>query len=571
MSSLPENIDGLSVVGDKGAGYLARGLQESLLGSSSNPEAYDLLRWVSEYRVINGQKVNLPPSQKGMYEDLWPEVVVMKGTQIFISEFLINLALWAIDTKYADRGNVLYMMPTQLLMDDFSQSRVDKAIEESTYLDGRFKKAAAKNQANRARLKRLGGSSMHMRGSDSLKQAISVDADIVIDDEVDWFTEETVEWTKERLGSSKQPLFRAVSKPTYPSQGIDLMYSESDKREWHIKCEHCNRWQFLDWDKNIVFQYNHTLQAVTDVRMLCNKCREPINRLSETGEWIAAHPGRRVHGYHVSRLLSPFVNLVDMAEDSLRISDIPKLQRFYNSGLGLAYAPKGGRLDSSELEYDSDLTLHPAYDLGFGGVDVGLKLHAAVIERGRDRWEVRQAEEFDTFQELDVWFSRNNIKSCIIDARGDPRATTEWAEKYPGRVYRWSHVESTNDVRYTEDTAEVKLNRTSLLDNLYTSCREKRVVFPNSIRNIPSFLTHLRALVRELIKDPRLNKLVPRYVGAAPDHYAFALAYAILAAGEDAASPPPRAIDKGAVVFAGREASASWTGMGRSRGWRGIG
>ncbi|KKN06473.1 hypothetical protein LCGC14_1076900 [marine sediment metagenome] len=568
---MPEKIEGLSVVGDKGANYLARGLQESLLGDAGS-ETFDLLKWVKEYRLINGREVILPPSQKGMYEDLSPEVVVMKGTQIFISEFLVNLSLWAIDTKYADRGNVLYMMPTQLLMDDFSQSRVDKAIEESTYLSKRFARSMARNQANRSRLKRLGGSSLHMRGSDSLKQAISVDADIVIDDEVDWFSEETVEWTRERLGSSKQPLFRAVSKPTYPSQGIDLMYSESDKREWHIKCEHCNRWQFLDWDKNIVFQYDNTVQIVTDVRVLCSndKCRQPIDRLSD-GEWIAAHPGRRVHGYHISRLLSPLANLVDMAEDSLRVSDIPKLQRFYNSGLGLAYAPKGGRLDSAELKYDSDITLHPA-DQGFGGVDVGLKLNAVVIEKDRDRWEVRQAEEFDTFEELGYWFSRNNIRSCIIDARGDPRATTEWAERHPGRVYRWSHVENTNDVRYTEDTAEVKLNRTSLLDNMYTSCREGRVVFPTAIRSVESFLTHLRALVRELIKDPRLNKLIPRYVGTAPDHYAFALAYAVLAAGECTASPPPRPIGKEALVFAGREASASWTGsMGSSRGWRGIG
>ena len=565
-----KKIEALEVVGAKGADYLTRGLRESLIGTKQS-DPIDLLEWTRKNRLINGHEVNLPLSQYGIYEDLSPDVVVLKGTQVFISEYLVNLSLWAIDSKYADRGNVLYMMPTQLLMDDFSQSRMDKAIEESPYLDRRFKASMSKNQANRSRLKRLGGSSLHMRGSDSLKQAISVDADIVIDDEVDWFSEETVEWTRERLGSSKQPLFRAVSKPTYPGQGIDLMYGESDKRQWHVKCLHCNRWQPIDWDKNIVFHYDNAIQAVTDVKVLCSneKCRLPIDRLGP-GEWIAAHPGRRVHGYHISRLLSPLANLIDMAEDSLRVSDIPKLQRFYNSGLGMAYAPKGGRIDSSELKYDPDLTLHTA-DTGFGGVDVGLKLHAAVIERNNDRWEVRQLEEFDTFEELDHWFNRNNIKTCVIDARGDPRATAEWAGKYAGRVYRWTHIENTNDVRYTEDTNEVKLNRTSLLDMMYTTCREERLVFPTSIRNVPSFLAHLRALVRELVKDPRLNKLIPRYVGTAPDHYAFALSYAVLAAGENTASPPPTPITKDAVVFAGRESPSSWTGISKNRSWRHIG
>ncbi len=567
---MPEKIAGLAAVGNKGADYLAQGLRESLIEITEG-DAEDLLSWTKANRLINGREVNLPFSQRGIYEDLSPDVVVRKGTQVFISEFLVNLSLWAIDTKYAERGNVLYMMPTQLLMDDFSQSRMDKAIEESPYLNRRFVKAMSKNQANRARLKRLGGSSLHMRGSDSLKQAISVDADIVIDDEVDWFSEETVEWTRERLGSSQQPLFRAVSKPTYPGQGIDLMYGDSDQRQWHIKCDACNRWQTIDWWKNIVFHYDDRIQAVTDVKVLCSneKCRQPINHLAD-GEWVAAHPGRRVHGYHISRLLSPLVNLVAMAEDSLRVSDIPILQRFYNSGLGLAYAPKGGRIDSSELEYDSDLSLHPA-DSGFGGVDVGLKLHAAVIEKGESKLEVRQMEEFDTFDELDIWFSKNNIRNCIIDARGDPRATTEWAEKYPGRVYRWSHIENTNDTRYNEDTSEVKLNRTSLLDNMFGACRDGRMVFPHEIRSIPSFLAHLRALVRELIKDPRLNKLIPRYVGSAPDHYAFALSYAVLAAGEDGASPPPQPIEKVEVSFAGQKSAPSWTGMNKARAWRRVG
>jgi hypothetical protein len=558
-----EETGALQKLSPNSADYLVSSLQNAIGAATEEDE---LLAWTKRYRLINGKEVVLPPSQVAIYEDTAPDMVIKKGTQIFISEYLVNLSLWALDTKFGDRGNVMYIMPTQVQMDDFSQSRFDKAIEESPYLKGKF--GTGYVQANRTRLKRLAGSTLHMRGSDTTKQLISVDADIVVDDEVDWFSSETVEWSKERLGSAKHPLFRAVSKPTYPEMGIDLMYSQSDMREWHIKCEACGRWQTVDWDNNVVFAMDAG-NVVTDVQVLCSKatCRKPIDRQGP-GEWVPNYPNRPTHGYHISRLLSPFVNLVKLAQDSLKVDDIPAIQSFYNSGLGLAYAPKGGRLQESELHFSSEFQLHLA-EGGFGGVDVGMKLHATVIERDDSEWEIRQIDEFDTFEELETWFQRNGIRMCVIDARGDPRATMEWAAKHPGRVYRWLHIESTNDVRYNDETQEVKINRTSLLDLMYGKCREQGVTFPTQARSIPGFVSHLKALVRELVKDERHNKFIPRYIGAAADHYAFALAFAILAAGEENISPSPRAVEKEAAVFAGQRSVSSWTGAGSSRSWRG--
>lgn len=558
---------GLEHITPESADYLTQHMQAQLQRSTATDDI-SLRDWTLKHRTIGGVRVVLPPSQTAIYDDVAAELVIMKGTQIFISEYLVNLSLWALDTKFGGRGNVLYTMPTQVQMDDFSQSRMDKAIEESVYLKQKFSKALVRNQTNRTRLKHLGGSSLYMRGSDSLKQLISVDADIVIDDEVDWFTEDTVEWSKERLGSAKSPLFRAVSKPTYPGQGIHLLWQESDQREWHIRCEHCAKWQPIDWWENIDFEIDKATQTVLEVAVLCSACRCPINRLAD-GEWVAAFPGRLLHGYHVSRLQSPFVDLRKMAEDSLRVTDIPKVQSFFNSGLGLPYAPKGGRLDESELLYDPDLEFCRAGQ-GFGGVDVGLKLHTCVTQNLGGGLTLTHAAEFDTFEELDIWFTAHNIRNCIIDARGDPRATVEWADRHPGRVYRWLHVESTADTHYNEETGEVRLNRTSLLDNLYARCRSGYLRLPLQVKSVPGFIPHLKALVRELIKDQRLNKLVPRYIGSAADHYAFALAFSVLAAGEDSATPPPRAVDKDDLMFAGQPVTASWTGVGRGRGWRSI-
>jgi len=545
----------------------------SSLGQELGPSSTDLLDWTISVRRISGQRVILPECQKTIYRDLHSEVIIMKGTQIFISEYLINLSLWALDTKYAQRGNVFYAMPTQVAVDDFSQSRVDKAIEDSPYLRKQFAATLrqGRKSVDRTRLKKLRGSSLYLRGSDSLKQLTTVDADIVIDDEVDFFTKDTISWTKERLGSSRMPLFRAVSKPTYPNQGIHDLFLGSDQREWHIRCEHCNRWQPLSWEKNIVFSYDRSLDAVTDVKVLCYnpECRLELNRLGP-GQWIAAHPNRSVHGYHISRLLSPYVNLREMAEESLKVADPSVIQKFYNSGLGLPYVPKGGRLVETELQWTDEYNLGLA-EAGYGGVDVGLKLHTSVVETINGRIVIRAADEFDTFEELDIWFKRHNLKACIIDARGDPRATVEWSQRHPDRVFRWLHTESAQESRYKDDTQEIRINRTSLLDNMYTKCREG-LLFPQELRHVSGFVSHLKALVRELVKDPKMNKLIPRYIGAAPDHYAFALAFALQALGDVGDISHPVLVERTPIEFTGHAVSHSiWTGRsGGSRlgGWR---
>ena len=72
--------------------------------------------------------MELIPALHAIYQDDDPLLVIQKSAQVFASEFLVNTALWAADTKQGGHGNALYVMPTQTQMDDFSQARFDKAI-----------------------------------------------------------------------------------------------------------------------------------------------------------------------------------------------------------------------------------------------------------------------------------------------------------------------------------------------------------------------------------------------------------------------------------------------------------
>jgi len=69
-----------------------------------------------------------------------------------------------------------------------------------------------------------------------------------------------------------------------------------------------------------------------------------------------------------------------------------------------------------------------------------------------------------------------------------------------------------------------------------------------------------------------MNKLIPRYIGAAPDHYAFALAFALQALGDVGDVSHPVLVERTPIEFTGHAVSHSiWTGRsGGSRlgGWR---
>ncbi len=48
--------------------------------------------------------MRLIPALRGLYEDRHPFIVVQKAAQVFVSEFLINTALWCAETGLGGRG-----------------------------------------------------------------------------------------------------------------------------------------------------------------------------------------------------------------------------------------------------------------------------------------------------------------------------------------------------------------------------------------------------------------------------------------------------------------------------------
>ena len=215
-----------------------------------NPDS--LLDWSLAHRFFQGRPMRLIPALRAIYDDRHPLVVIQKAAQVFASEYLVNTALWAADTGQGGRGNVLFVMPTQTQVNDFSQARIDRAIGDSAYLRERLMPVPPGRPGPvRQNLKKVGSGYLYLRGSDSRRQLTSVDADVVLLDEYDLMAEGVLPLAQKRLASSRLGWLRVASTPRLPEAGINGLFLASDQRYYLLRCPACRTEQRLTWDANV--------------------------------------------------------------------------------------------------------------------------------------------------------------------------------------------------------------------------------------------------------------------------------------------------------------------------------
>ncbi len=486
--------------------------------------------------------MRLIPALHDIYKDRHPLVVIQKAAQVFVSEYLINAALWCADTAQGGRGNVLYVMPTQVQMDDFSQARFDKAIVESQYLQNRlFPPPPGRPGPARMRLKKFGEAYIYYRGSDSRRQLSSVDADLVLLDEFDQMADGVLEAAQKRLASSRLGWMRIASTPRLPEAGINALFLESDRRYYFLRCPACAHEQKLEWEKNVDLQ-----RAL----VVCERpsCRAPLD-LWAPGEWRAEAPENdRVRGYHLNRLYSPLANLPQMIYESDAITPIA-LQEFQNSVLGDSFLPPGGRigidvLDRSRRDYEMPIGSKWAT---YMGVDVGTRLHV-VIRQLLDFNNKRGASralfigDIGSFEELVDLAKSFNVLRAVIDALPEQRKSYEFAKAghyRPSRVYLayYDRNEVGHRREWDHGVQLYHMNRTQALDEMFAQFREGLAELPKNARylggrvkdGVGEYYREMTALNRTMELNSAENYITKYTDSGKADHYAHAENYCLQA------------------------------------------
>jgi hypothetical protein len=510
-------------------------LQTARQGSES------LLDWALRVRFIYGKAFSVVPPLRAIYEDDSHAVIVRKSAQVFISEWMLSVALWVADTGSGGRGrgNALYTFPADKQGEDFSRARIEPAIQESPYLSSRLQ------NPNNVGLKRLGRGMIYIRGAQKRRQMIAVDADCVLYDEVAEYETGIVDTMERRLASSLLGWQRAGSTPRFPADEAGQLWEQSTKRGYFVACHACGYKQMLS-------VMTHLNPDTADVQ--CIRCKSSMleDRLSE-GEWVADSPSGLWSGYQLISLYSPRADLRRMAIRMKAVLEgratTSATQEFYNSDCGESYLPEGGHLNADAIDAcrSAGWAMPGAAPAAIAGIDQGKFLHVTIYTLPGGVPHLAYCGTLRDFEQLDVLMARYNVYSAVIDALPETREATRFAERWSGRVWmayypRWPYAQRNILCRWPKDTDLVQyvvsINRTAALDAVIAQFSARRVVLPMYARElggavdasgVGEFYRHLAAPIRVMETEAETGQSISTYVQNGPDHYAHATLYALIA------------------------------------------
>jgi hypothetical protein len=505
----------------------------------------DLLDWTLKKRpyLVPNRKFDIEYHKYlvDLYRCKAKEFVVMKSGQAGVSEFLVSYALHACDQRNA---NVLYVFPTEKVVSDFSTARLGPAIEASEYLrqiviDGSSQ--GGMRGSDRITLKRIRDRFLYFRGSQvqpdgSAPQLKSVDADVLILDEVDELDQRSPAIAKKRLGHAAIHLGNTlwVSTPTYPGYGIHAEYLESDQRQWHIRCDSCGERQPLTID-NIVLEWDDLGRPVAwngqnqkTAWAACRNCGSQLDRLGD-GEWVAEYPDIERPGFHLTKLFSPHNQLIDVVK-ALDTVDETKRREAFNQDLGIPYTPRGGSLTTEDLDACRREYGHgpDRYKTCYMGIDVGNVLHVVV----RTMKDFQTGETKQLYAGEANWESIHNLikiyrpSRIVVDALPETTQSRKLQSMYPwGMVWiayypnqpLGSKKEEMLDWNVVQK--HVLIDRTRMLDATLAGFYGRTSTLPAHARNIRDYYKQMRASIRTTKQTGSSEVEVATYIHNGADHY----------------------------------------------------
>lgn len=514
----------------------------------------DLLEWTFKYRPYLGPgrkfRVDNHLYLVDIYRCTAKEIVVQKASQMGASEWMVSYAAHTCDQR---NGNVLYVFPTDGAVSDFSTARLGPAIEASEYLakvviDGSGQ--GGLRGSDRITLKRIRDRFLYFRGSKvqtdgKAPQLKSIDADALLLDEVDELDPRAPAIAKKRLGHAKEELGNIlwVSTPTYPGTGIDEQFQLSDQRLWHLRCEHCGERQPLtiqmcvtEWDS---LGRPYLWHGKDDNRawLACRNCGKELDRLAQ-GEWVATYPERPVAGFHLTKLFSAQMNLLDVVYNLDTVDDTKRREAF-NQDLGVAYLPRGGHLETDQIDAcRRDYGHGPNYyKTCYMGVDVGRVLHVVV----RTLADFTTGETQQLYAGTTDWQGLERLtkiyrpRVVVIDALPESTKAREYQDKFPRNMVWVSYfvnqmVGNKREAIAVFDPKERKVlvDRTRSLDATFAGFYAGTSTLPANIRGVEDYYNHLRASIR-VLKEDSSGQEVAKYIETGPDHYGHSENYCTIA------------------------------------------
>lgn len=486
-----------------------------------------IIAFLQRHGVVNEKGDALTFEQRlflyDIYCDWSPNQVIKKCAQIGMSTAAIVKTLFA---PKSFGWNIIYTLPTDDDVREFVGTKTNKIIQANP-------SAFEGLQTDNIERKEIGDRFLHYKGTVSKTAAIMTTADLLVHDETDRSDMVQIEKYRSRLKASNYKGVWQFSNPSVEKAGVDLLWQQSDQKEWEVNCQVCERWQILTWPDSI---------DLKTAQYRCVHCGAPMSdEVRAIGRWTPQQQGKDVSGYHISLLMAPWIKAKEIIKES---EGDPEY--FFNFILGEPWSPGDMRVARHTI---LDCWTPKSLETGrwYLGVDVGnVKHYTLGSEKG-----VTKVGTFSDWHFLDDLLTRYK-PVCVIDANPENTMALHYVKTYQN-VFM-SYFKRDRDRKKLVEWGEgdnrgvVFSDRNRIIDTVINQLLNAKILYGlQSDRDFREYVKHWETLRRIKVTN---NIGIERYEWESTtgvDHYVFATVYyylATLASGHGAVLSLPTQADK---------------------------
>lgn len=472
------------------------------------PEQYaqvSIYGFLEQYGITNDQGIALDfkdhPFMWDIYGDWSPEIVGLKAAQVTWS------TCFSIKTLYAAKNfgmDIIYSLPTSDDVRDFVSGKVNRLISNNPVFETW---TADKDSIEQ---KRVGTNNIYYRGTWTDRAALMIPADLYVSDETDRSKQDVVQQFETRLQHSKFRWVWKFSNPSAPNVGVDKMWQNSDQKHWFIKCDGCNKEQYLTMS-NIV-------GTGSEAKFCCVDCKKELNR--RKGRWIKRWKDKSISGYWVSLLMCPWVSAFEILKLKNRYTE----EQFTNFVLGQSYIGKGNVLTQNLLFQNLIDKVNPQDERPIIGVDTGIDIRYVI----GNKYGIFFYGECKDYSELEKLLERWKDAIMVIDQGGDIIGPRKLREKYPRRVYLcFFRADRANDemVRWNDDDGTVVADRNKCIQLVVDEFTERRIPIFGKQDEWWNYWLHWSHMYRVEEFNENQQKTIFKWMRSDRDDFALATVY----------------------------------------------
>lgn len=514
------------------------------------PYLESMVQWVADNTMLNGKQWSAKDHeyQVDIANCTANDVSVSKSAQVGMSELSVRAMLAYMSV--VSNTTAIYVLPSAAFALKFSKARILPILETSPALTENLVRGSDAADYKRFR----NGSDLYLVGSRGQQQAISIPANMLITDEVNYCNQQALATFTSRLQHAENGgIKRRFSTPTVEGYGISKSFAESDQRHYLAKCDHCNTWNNPDylkhcripgWDDHLYMFEKEDLHdpnvKIGEIDIYCEKCDEKLNLFGKR-QWVARYPNRDKVGFSISpdcvpKYRPPLVVFRALADYSTKAD-------WVNMALGKPYSDETSSASLKALEKFSDLKpVMPSEGATacIAGIDVGKTSWITIGKRVGPEVHILYAESIRIgddgtmlLERVSELFKIYGVYKAVIDSAPFADTVLRLISKFShGCVtacYYRKFMTGKNmlGMDYNEAASTIGVDRTKMFDRLIKSVNLGRIHFGRfpELRTVQTHICNIKKV--ESFDDK--ETLVATWTSIGPDHYAHALQYLMLA------------------------------------------